>query len=104
MIQGCYLEKLFVDTDRIGRGVGRVLFSWALDAARGLGAHELIIEADPDAAKSRFINRWDVSLRAKRNRDRFLIDTYPVLYTVYSGFMSAQTPTAVIKQNHADGG
>lgn len=47
---GCYLEKLFVDTDRIGQGFGKVLFRWAIDAARTLEASELIIEADPGAA------------------------------------------------------
>ena len=47
---GCYLDKLFVDTDRMGRGYGKHLFGWAVEAARELGAHELIIEADPGAA------------------------------------------------------
>ncbi len=47
---GCYLEKLFVDTDRIGQGVGRVLYDWACQAARGLGAQEMIVEGDPGAA------------------------------------------------------
>lgn len=46
---GCYLEKLFVDTDRIGQGVGRILYDWAIKAARDLRASELIVEADPDA-------------------------------------------------------
>lgn len=46
---GCYLEKLFVDTDRIGQGVGRILYDWAIKTARELGAHELIVEADPGA-------------------------------------------------------
>ncbi len=46
----CYLDKLFVDTDRIGRGYGAILFDWAVAAARKLGAHEMIIEADPGAA------------------------------------------------------
>ena len=45
----CYLDKLFIEPNRIGKGIGRVLYGWALDAARGLGAHELVIEADPDA-------------------------------------------------------
>lgn len=45
----CYLEKLFVDTDRMGKGVGRLLYNWALEAARRLGAEEVIVEADPDA-------------------------------------------------------
>lgn len=47
---GCYLEKLFVDTDRIGEGVGKELYNWSLAAAREFGAKELIVEADPDAA------------------------------------------------------
>ncbi len=47
---GCYLEKLFVDTDRMGLGYGRRLYRWALDTARNLGATEMTIEADPDAA------------------------------------------------------
>ena len=47
---GCYLEKLFVDTDRIGHGVGQILFGWAVNAARALEASELIVEADPGAA------------------------------------------------------
>lgn len=47
---GTYLEKLFVDTDRMGAGLGRILFDWAVGAARNLGATEMIIEADPGAA------------------------------------------------------
>ena len=47
---GCFLDKLFVDTDRIGCGYGSILYQWALQAARKLGATELVIEADPDAA------------------------------------------------------
>lgn len=46
----CYLEKLFIDTDRIGKGYGRILFDWAIDAATSTGASEMIVEADPDAA------------------------------------------------------
>lgn len=46
----CYLEKLFIDTNRIGSGYGRVLFQWAIDAATRTGAREMIIDADPDAA------------------------------------------------------
>lgn len=46
----CFLDKLFIDTDRIGHGYGRRLFDWALTAARTLGASELVIEADPAAA------------------------------------------------------
>jgi len=44
-----YLEKLFVDTDRIGSGLGRILFDWAVTAARNAGAKEMIVEADPGA-------------------------------------------------------
>ena len=47
--QAC-LEKLFVDPDAMGRGVGRVLFGWARTAARKRGAATLVIEADPEAA------------------------------------------------------
>lgn len=46
---GCHLEKLFIDTDRIGQGIGRVLYEWAVQTALDLGAHELIVEADPGA-------------------------------------------------------
>ena len=45
-----HLEKLFVETDRIGSGLGRILFDWAATAARKASAQEMIIEADPDAA------------------------------------------------------
>lgn len=47
---GYVLEKLFVDPAHMGRGIGRRLFAWALETAEGLGARELIVEADPDAA------------------------------------------------------
>lgn len=46
----CYLEKLFVDPARMRRGYGRVLYEWAVATARRLGATEMIIDADPDAA------------------------------------------------------
>ncbi|QKG70358.1 GNAT family N-acetyltransferase [Erythrobacter mangrovi] len=46
---GCYLEKLFVEPAAMGRGLGRLLFTWAVDQARLLGAASLIIEADPGA-------------------------------------------------------
>lgn len=45
-----YLDKLFIDPSRMGLGYGKRLYLWALDVARKLGARELIIEADPDAA------------------------------------------------------
>jgi len=44
-----HLEKLFVDPDRFGEGIGRKLFSWAVDKARRHGAKELVIDSDPDA-------------------------------------------------------
>lgn len=44
------LEKLFIAPDHMGQGVGRRLYEWALNAARGHGAQELVIDADPDAA------------------------------------------------------
>jgi len=43
------LSKLFVDPARLRAGVGRVLFDWAVETARSLGARRMIIEADPDA-------------------------------------------------------
>lgn len=46
---GCFLEKLFVEPARMGRGVGRMLFDWSVGAARDFGARELIVEADPGA-------------------------------------------------------
>ena len=46
---GCFLDKLFVDTDRMGFGYGKALYQWALNAARELGASKMVIEADPDA-------------------------------------------------------
>ncbi|WP_018149531.1 GNAT family N-acetyltransferase [Henriciella marina] len=46
---GCFLEKLFVEPDNAGAGVGRVLMDWACDAARQRGAHDMIIESDPGA-------------------------------------------------------
>jgi len=44
-----HLEKLFVDPDRFGEGIGSRLFSWAADTARQQGAIELVIDSDPDA-------------------------------------------------------
>jgi len=44
------LAKLFVEPAELRRGVGQALFAWAREAARGLGAARMIIEADPEAA------------------------------------------------------
>jgi GNAT superfamily N-acetyltransferase len=44
------LQKLFVEPAALRGGVGRVLFDWAVDAAREMGASRMTIEADPDAA------------------------------------------------------
>ncbi len=44
------LEKLFVDPDAMGLGLGRLLFDWAVRVSRSGGADRLMIEADPDAA------------------------------------------------------
>nr|WP_070961213.1 GNAT family N-acetyltransferase [Hyphomonas sp. Mor2] len=46
----CYLDKLFIEPRQMGLGYGKQLYDWALQTARDLGASELIIEADPDAA------------------------------------------------------
>lgn len=44
-----HLEKLFVDPDHMGKGLGRRLFDWAVFEACEIGATRLIVEADPDA-------------------------------------------------------
>ena len=44
------LQKLFVEPSALRGGVGKALFDWAIDAAREMGASQMIIEADPDAA------------------------------------------------------
>ena len=43
------LLKLFVDPEWQKGGIGRRLLAWAVETARGLGADEMIIEADPGA-------------------------------------------------------
>jgi GNAT superfamily N-acetyltransferase len=48
--QEAELAKLFVEPSALRGGVGKVLFAWAVDAARTMGATHLVIEADPDAA------------------------------------------------------
>lgn len=44
------LLKLFVEPAAMRGGVGQALFAWASDVARELGAEQMTIEADPDAA------------------------------------------------------
>jgi len=44
------LLKLFVEPDVLRKGTGKALFAWATDISRKLGAHRMIIEADPNAA------------------------------------------------------
>ena len=44
------LLKLFVEPDLFRRGTGRVLFNWAIETSRNVGAHRLLIDADPYAA------------------------------------------------------
>lgn len=46
---GCFLEKLFVNPDDMGKGIGQTLFAWCISVARDLGTNELIVEADPQA-------------------------------------------------------
>jgi GNAT superfamily N-acetyltransferase len=45
----CRLEHLWLAPSLIGGGLGRRLFEHAVQAARALGATELLIEADPNA-------------------------------------------------------
>lgn len=44
-----WLDNLWVSPLRMGRGVGRKLFTHALERSRGRGASVLKIEADPNA-------------------------------------------------------
>ena len=44
------LTLLFVDPARLRQGIGRVLYEKALDLAHRLGARELLIDSDPQAA------------------------------------------------------
>jgi GNAT superfamily N-acetyltransferase len=48
-IDGAELGQLFVDPAHIGRGVGRALWTHAVDAARELGIDTLSIDSDPFA-------------------------------------------------------
>jgi GNAT superfamily N-acetyltransferase len=43
------LMKLFVEPALLGSGIGRLLFAWATQRARSLGAVRMMIEADPGA-------------------------------------------------------
>lgn len=45
-----YLDKLFVEPDRIGTGCGQFLWLHAVGIAREMGVSELILDADPNAA------------------------------------------------------
>jgi GNAT superfamily N-acetyltransferase len=44
------LLKLFVEPQVLRKGTGTALLTWATDISRRMGAHQMIIEADPDAA------------------------------------------------------
>ncbi len=48
--EGLLLDKMFLDVDQIGRGLGRVLWEHAVQTARELGVSEFVIGADPNAA------------------------------------------------------
>ncbi|HEU5039333.1 MAG TPA: GNAT family N-acetyltransferase [Gemmatimonadales bacterium] len=48
--EGWYLDKLFVEPDRIGTGRGKRLWRHAMATARGLGAESVTLYADPNAA------------------------------------------------------
>ncbi len=47
--EGIGLDHLFVETDLVGRGVGRALWRHAVDTARDLGHSALIVVSDPNA-------------------------------------------------------
>lgn len=44
------LEKLFIDPEWIGKGVGRDLFKWAVETSLAKGATIMNVVADPGAA------------------------------------------------------
>ncbi|WP_298468250.1 GNAT family N-acetyltransferase [uncultured Erythrobacter sp.] len=44
------LDKLFIEPDMIGHGIGRLLFDWTCAHALAEGATSLTVTADPDAA------------------------------------------------------
>ena len=44
------LLKLFVEPKMLRTGLGRILFSWAVDQMDIMGASRMTIESDPDAA------------------------------------------------------
>jgi GNAT superfamily N-acetyltransferase len=43
------LQKMFVEPDAIGLGIGKALFAWAVSTAKDLGAKHMTIDADPGA-------------------------------------------------------
>lgn len=45
-----YLDKLFVEPDRIGTGLGKTLWLHAVATARNMGIIDLLLDADPNAA------------------------------------------------------
>ncbi|MGH6961667.1 MAG: GNAT family N-acetyltransferase [Dongiaceae bacterium] len=47
--EGVGLDYLFVESDLVGRGVGRALWRHAVETARGLGHPALIVVSDPNA-------------------------------------------------------
>ncbi|MEM6578841.1 MAG: GNAT family N-acetyltransferase [Pseudomonadota bacterium] len=47
--ESCILERLFIDPNHMGQGIGRRLFDWSVTVARYQGASELIVESDPQA-------------------------------------------------------
>jgi GNAT superfamily N-acetyltransferase len=44
------LNKMFVEPSAIGLGVGKALFDWVVETAKGLGVQRLTIDAEPGAA------------------------------------------------------
>ena len=76
------LEGLWVDPARMGRGVGRALLAAALDAARAVGAGDMIIVADPNAvgfyegAGARQVG-WAESRPAGRQLPRMILRVAP---------------------------
>jgi len=46
----CFLDKLYVDSNHLGSGVGKALFQWAKATAKRLRKANMYVVADPNAA------------------------------------------------------
>lgn len=57
------LLKLFIEPRKLRSGIGSFLLSWAIEQAKSMGATQLLVESDPDAALFyRGIGAYDVGV------------------------------------------